>query len=153
MTLIIGFESSSPKPDVTVVPTPEADYALALQALYIDLSGAEVAFCRAAKRQFRAALGESLIKRLVAAEFEETPLWFLTSGVALQVQAPNGDEHQYQSQATILEDMVRATASQTFQYVREDKPLVLVNALETSIKQVGESLFSFQLKQKWGWAK
>jgi len=149
MTLITSFESSSPKPDIEEAKTPEVDYLLVMKALYIDLAGAEVAFARAAKKQFIGVLSEVPIKRLTSSEFEnQTPCWHMSAGVALDVRDSN--EEQQKNHAKILEELVLTSASQVFHYADEKKKLALVDALNTSIKKVGESMFNFQVKQKWG---
>lgn len=149
--VITGFESDSPS---VKEDDREYDYVMVFTALPHSMEVASNVFARCAKRHFRSVIS-SETKMVMANEVDELlracPLFYVEGGIALPV---TDDKSKHEGLATELSGLVGALAdTMETQYSArvgfKDPSLALVGPLFTQIRQVGEGLFSFVVKQRW----
>jgi hypothetical protein len=148
MPFVSDFESSSVQEKNAVKVEQRFDYAQVETALKVDKGTAETAFARCAKHHFRGRLGSSV--KMVMPEEVVFPVWY--SYVSLTVdlgESPKGYVNTVPLQLYSLTEALIATVLST---QGSGKEVRLVGALTTGLGEVGPNLFSFTLKQKWGYA-
>ena len=149
--VITGFDSDSPS---VKEDDRENDYVMVFTALPHSLEVANNVFARCAKRQFRAGIASD-VKLVMPDEANDilggSPLFYSEGGVALPVTT---DVEKHEQLAKELRGLTGAvTDAVETQYSLKvgytDPKLALVGPLFTLIRQVGESLYSFVVKQRW----
>ena len=149
MSLVTGFESSSPLADGEEALKKGYDYHQVFEALAHNKEVAENVFSRCAKKQVREALGKDKVIMMTSAE-EYLPhqTWMATLSVTIELQ---GDLKSYIEEASeSLSLLSNSLSNHIVGSRKEGKKLLLVDALVTEILEIAPSRYSFRLKQKWG---
>lgn len=149
MSLVTGFESSSPLADGEEALKKGYDYHQVFEALVHSKEVAENVFSRCAKKQVRQAIGKDEINMLTRDdEYLPHLVWMSTLSVTMEVQ---GDPKSYSEGASqALSDLADTFSAQIEKSKVPGKKLFLLDALESEILEISPKRYSFRLKQKWG---
>jgi hypothetical protein len=149
MSLVTGFESSSPPADGEEALKKGYDYHQVFEALVHSKEVAENVFSRCAKKQVRQAIGKDEINMLTRDE-EYLPhrIWMSALSVTMELQ---GDPKAYSDEASqSLSELADTFSAQIAKSKVPGKKLFLLDALESEILEISPKRYSFRLKQKWG---
>lgn len=149
MSLVTGFESSSPLADGEEALKKGYDYHQVFEALVHSKEVAENIFSRCAKKQVRQALGKDDITMMTSSE-EYLPhrVWMSALSVTMELQGDLKTHVEEASQS--LSELGDVFSAQILGSRLQKKKLFLIDALATEILEIAPKRFSFRLKQKWG---
>lgn len=158
-SIVVGFESSSPLAEGEEEVQKSYDFVHVAEALAVAhappaLHIAENVFARCAKKKLRKVLDEHAVGTRMSTytEYNEPPLWKVGCSVVIRKgKALAKEEAQVwmEDVAVKLEELVVAVANMV-DTMSGPKVIVLMEALQCKITEVGPNVFKFEIKQLWG---